>query len=37
MGLKEGNRAAKLKVDLEDVEPGVPEGKATGGLKLPSL
>jgi hypothetical protein len=27
MGLTEGNRAAKLKVDLEGVEPGILEGK----------
>lgn len=27
MGFTEGNRAAKLKVDLRDVEPGVPEGR----------
>lgn len=27
MGLTEGDRKAELKVDLEGVEPGVPEGK----------
>jgi hypothetical protein len=27
MDLTEGNRAGKLKVDLEGVEPEVPEGK----------
>jgi hypothetical protein len=27
MGFTEGNRAAKLKVDLEGVEPGVLEGR----------
>jgi hypothetical protein len=27
LGLIEGNKAAELKVDLEGVEPGVPDGK----------
>jgi hypothetical protein len=28
MGFTDHNRAAKLKVDLEGVEPGIPEGRA---------
>jgi hypothetical protein len=39
MGLTESNRAARLKIDLEGVEPGVLESMAvlaTGGLEVPS-